>query len=93
MSDRRPRKRAKSASGNRPAKPDPFAEFGLNPADFEVRSGFGLSFLAHRRIVWMSVTHRLTGRKVSGKIGTTKKGKDSQHDLLLRILLRSFRRS
>jgi hypothetical protein len=70
-----------------------FAEFGLNPADFEVRAGFGLSFLAHQRIVWMSVTHWPTGRKVSGKIGTTKKGKDAQRDLLLRILLRSFRRS
>jgi hypothetical protein len=70
-----------------------FAEFGLNRADFEVRSGFGLSFLAHQRIVWMSVTHRPSGRAVSGKIGTTKKGKDAQHDRLLRILLQSFRRS
>ncbi len=93
MSDRRPRKRARSAAGRPPARPDPFAEFGLNCADFEVRSGFGLSFLAHQRIVWMSVTHLPSGRKVSGKIGTTKKGKDAQHDLLLRILLQSFRRS
>jgi hypothetical protein len=93
MGDRRDRKRARRAAGDRPARPDPFAESGLDPADFEVDSGFGLSFLAHQRIVWMSVTHRPTGRKVSGKIGTTKKGKEAQHDQLLRFLLRSFRRS
>ncbi len=87
MSDRRPRRRAKSLAGDRPARPDVFAEFGLNPADFEVRSGFGLSFIAHQRIVWMSVTHRPTGRKVAGKIGTTKRGKDAQREVLLRILL------
>jgi hypothetical protein len=91
MGDRQPNKRAKSAAGDKPARPDVFAEFGLKAADFEVRSGFGLSFIAHQRIVWMSLTHRPSGRKVSGKIGTTKKGKDAQRELLLRILLRSFR--
>lgn len=90
MGDRRPKKRANT---DRPTKPDVFAEFGLNPTDFDVQSGFGLAFIAHQRIVWMSVTHRTTGRKVSGKIGTTKKGKDAQHDQLLRSLLQSFRRS
>jgi hypothetical protein len=93
MSDQRPKKRAKLAGGGRPTQPDAFAEFGLNRADFEVRSGFGLSFIAHQRIVWTSVTHRPTGRQVSGKIGTTKKGKDAQREALLRLLLRSFRQS
>ena len=93
MGDRRPKKRARSQTGDRSDGPDVFAEFGLNPSDFDVQSGFGLAFIAHQRIVWMSVTHRPTGRKVSGKIGTTKKGKDAQHDRLLRMLLESFRRS
>lgn len=93
MGDRQPRRRARSPTGVPPAGPDVFAEFGLNAHEFEVQSGFGLAFIAHQRIVWMSVTHRPTGRKVSGKIGTTKKGKDAQHDRLLHILLQSFRRS
>jgi hypothetical protein len=92
VGDRRPKKRAKPPPGDRPARRDPFAECGLNAANFEVSSGRGKSFLSGQRIVWMAVTHRPTGRKVSGKIGTTKRGAGSQQDVLLRYLLRSFRR-
>lgn len=90
MGDRRPKKRATSHSADRPGGPDVFAECGLNAADFEVQSGGGKSFLSGQRIVWMTVTHRPTGRKASGKIGTTKKGAGRQRDVLLRCLLRSF---
>jgi hypothetical protein len=93
MGDRRPKKRPKKQTGDQPARPDVFAECGLNYADFDVASGGGKSFLSGQRIVWMTVTHRPTGRTVSGKIGTTKKGADRQHDALLRELLRSFRRT
>lgn len=89
MGSRRPGKRAGQPSGG---GPDVFAELGLDAADFDVQSGRGKSFLSGQRIVFMSVTHRPTGRKVSGKIGTTKKGADRQRDVLLRTLLRSFHR-
>jgi hypothetical protein len=92
MGDRRPKKRAPHRTGDRPDRPDVFAEFGLKAADFEVHSGGGKSFLSGQRLVWMSVTHLPTGRKVTGKIGTTKKGAERQHDVLLRLLLRYFRR-
>ena len=93
MSDRRPKKRAKSSPADKPTGSDMFAAFGLAAADFEVKSGGGKSFLAGQRIVWMTVRHRSSGRTVSGKIGTTKRGAERQHDELLRVLLRSFRRS
>jgi hypothetical protein len=92
MGDRRPPKRSRHKLTN-PARPDVFAECGLDRADFVVVSGGGKSFLANQRIVWMRLTHRPSGRTASGKIGTTKKGYDRSHDELLRILLRSFRRS
>jgi hypothetical protein len=90
MGDRRPKKRVRAADP--PARPDVFAECGLSYADFDVQSGRGKSFLSGQRVVFMTVTHLPTGRTVSGKIGTTKKGADRQHDELLRSLLRSFRR-
>jgi hypothetical protein len=90
MGSRRARKQTAQPSGG---GPDVFAELGLDSSDFDVQSGGGKSFLSGQRIVWMTVTHRPTGRKVSGKIGTTKRGADRQHDVLLRTLLRSFRRS
>lgn len=93
MGDRRPKKRYPRGACQGRNTGDVFAELGLNPADFEIQSGGGKSFLSKSRLVWMSVTHRPTGRKVEGKIGTTKKGADRQHDALLRELLRSFRRS
>jgi hypothetical protein len=92
MGDRRPKKRAKLRHSERPPRRDVFAECGLNAADFVVQSGGGKSFLSGQRFVLMTVTHRPTGRKVSGKIGTTKRGAGSQQDVLLRELLRSFRR-
>jgi len=70
-----------------------FAECGLAAPDFEVEYGSGKSFLSGQRIVWMRVKHRPSGRAVSGKIGTTKKGVDQQHNELMRVLLRSFRQS
>jgi hypothetical protein len=70
-----------------------FADCDLNAAEFDVKSGGGKSFLSGQRLVWMTVTHRPSGRKVSGKIGTAKRAADRQHDVLLRYLLQSFRRS
>jgi hypothetical protein len=92
MGDRRPKKRAKGGPAEPAAGPDVYEEFGLTAADFEVNSGGGKSFLSGQRIVWMTVRHRPTGRTVSGKIGTTKKGAGRQETELLRILLQSFRR-
>ena len=90
MGDRRPKKRSTHRSNDRPARPDVFADCALNAADFDVQSGGGKSFLSGQRIVWMTVTHLPTGRKVSGKVDTTKKGAPRQEDMLLRSLLRSF---
>ncbi len=88
MGDRRPNQR----SPKPPTTPrDVFAECGLVAAEFEVESGGGQSFLNKERLVGMTVTHRPSGRKVSGKIGTTKRGSGRQADVLLRSLLRSFR--
>lgn len=93
MGDRRPKKRKRPATGDsRPGGTDPFAEAGLDYADFDVQAGGGKSFLSGQRVVWMTVTHLPTGRRVSGKVGTTKKGAARQEDALLRELLRSFRR-
>jgi hypothetical protein len=91
MGDRRPKKRSKPTPVEGSGGPDVFAEFGLSYADFDVDYGGGKSFLSGQRIVFMTVRHRVSGRTVSGKIGTTKKGKDRQRDELLRVLLRSFR--
>jgi len=93
VGDRKPRGRTKSPTAGRPPGSDVFALYGLSASDFEVESGGGKSFLSKQRLVWMTVKHRATGRTVSGKIGTTKKGADRQHDELLRVLLGSFRRS
>ena len=93
MGDRRPKNRAGHRSGDPPMTPDVFAECGLNEAEFEVIFGRGKSFLSGQRLVFMAVTHRPTGRKVSGTIGTGKKKWARQHDVLLRELLQSFRRS
>lgn len=93
MGDRRPKKRAARTTSDPPVSQDVFASCGLISADFDVASGGGKSFLSSQRVVWMTVTHRPTGRKVSGKIGTTKKNADRQHDELLRTLLRTFRQS
>jgi hypothetical protein len=93
MGDRRPKKRAKPPAPDEPAGADVFAAFGLAAADFEVETGGGKSFLSGQRIVWMTVRHRATGRIVSGKIGTTKRDAERQHDELLRTLLGSFQRS
>jgi hypothetical protein len=70
-----------------------FAECGLEAADFEVRAGRGKSFLSGQRLVLMTVTHRPSGRKVSGQIGTGKRTAEHQREVLLRLLLRSFVRS
>jgi len=93
MGHRRQKKRARPQYHNQLTRRDVFAECGLNAGDFEVESGRGKSFLSGQRLVWMTVTHRATGRKVSGKIGTLKREADRQEDVLLRYLLRSFRRS
>ena len=93
MGDRRPKRRTKHQATARPSGPDVFAEFGLSAADFEIESGGGKSVISGQRIVWMIVRHRVTGRTTKGKIGTTKKGAAQQYDVLLRILLRSFRQS
>jgi hypothetical protein len=93
MGDRHPKKRDRQQPSGRPLRGDVFAEYGLSHADFYVESGRGKSFLSGQRIVWMTVKHLPSGRKVSGKIGTTKKGADQQRDELLRILLQSFGRT
>lgn len=90
MGDRRPKKRVKAAA--EPSRPDVFAEFGLTAAEFEVDAGKGQGAITKQHIVWMHVRHKASGRVVSGKIGSTKKGYDRQHDELLRALLQSFRR-
>ena len=88
MGDRRSKKRAGPAEGQ--TGPDVFAEFGLSCADFDMDDGGGKSFLSGHRIVYMTVRHRASGRTVSGKITTTKRGTDRQRDELLRTLLRSI---
>lgn len=93
MGDRRPKKEATSRVGDRPSEPDVFAEFGLDAAEFDVESGRGKSILSGQRLVWMTVTHRPSGRKVSGKIGTSKRDAARQCKVLLRELLAPFRRS
>jgi hypothetical protein len=93
MGDRRPKKRDRTQPSSQPPRRDVFAEYGLSHADFDVESGRGKSFLSGQRIVWMTIKHLPSGRSVSGKIGTTKKGADLQRDELLRILLQSFRRT
>jgi hypothetical protein len=91
MGERRPKKRYPRGPIS-PSVQDVFAACGLNAADFEVQYGGGKSFLSKQRLVWMTVTHRPTGRKVSGKIGTLKRRADHQRNVLLRELLQSFRR-
>jgi hypothetical protein len=90
MGDRRPKRRATPAAV--PARPDVFAEYAMDATEFEVESGKGQGAITKQHIVWMRVRHKASGRVVSGKIGSTKKGFDRQHDELLRALLRSFRR-
>lgn len=87
-------KRKKRVAGA--PKTDPvariFAELNLQPSDFEIRSGQGKSFLSGQRLIWMEVTERKTGRRHSGKSGTSKKATDIQTQKLLRQLLSEFRR-
>jgi hypothetical protein len=90
MGDRRQKKRVKAAA--EPSRPDVFAEYRLNAAEFDVDWGKGQGAITKQHIVYMHIRHIPSGRVVSGKIGTTKKGAESQRDKLLRTLLQSFRR-
>ena len=92
VGDRRSKKRAGPSTEGQTG-PDVFSEFGLSCVDFDVDCGGGKSFLSGQRIVYMTVRHRASGRTVSGKIGTTKRGTARQRDQLLRTLLRSFGQS
>lgn len=92
MGKRRSKGKARLHATQPASTPSVFAEFHLVESEFEIESGFGKSFLANQRIVWMTIRHRPSGRTVKGKIGTTKKGGGKDHDELLRYLLKSFRR-
>lgn len=67
-----------------------FTDLRLRSDDFKIESGRGKTFLSGQRIVWITLTHLPTGRKVSGKTNTTKKGAERATVKLLRSLLESF---
>ncbi len=92
MGDRRPksknRSNAESLEGS--TLSDVFADLSLRPGDFKVESGRGKSFLSGQRIVWITVSHLPSGRQVSGKRNTTKKGAERETMNLLKSLLESL---
>ncbi len=94
MGDRRHKKRTKTgANGKASEESLAFMEYGLSEANFDIQFGGGKSAISGQRLLWMEITQRSTGKKASGKVGTTKKGSDRQRVALLRSLLKTFRTS